>query len=176
MKLLHLSVLLETCCNPSLQSGNRRSWDHHHVCYNTPPPKKKELNPLEVPATAIGVGALFQMGEKKKKNLESFWQSSNLPVRFVQYLKWMITYREVVVVLLLLLLVHPWSLSVSLCLSHSLWNMSNTNSPLTATSLTTNKRKKERKPPKKNTKESQKYGLVRRCNGLRLHFRLLLSN
>jgi hypothetical protein len=54
--------------------------------------------------------------------------------------------------------------------------MSNTNSPLTATSLTTNKRKKERKPPKKNTKESQKYGLERRCNGLRLDFRLLLSN
>ncbi len=65
---------------------------------------------------------------------------------------------------------------ISLCLSHSLWNMSNTNSPLTATSLTTNKRKKERKPPKKNTKESQKYGLERRCNGLRLDFRLLLSN
>jgi hypothetical protein len=29
------------------------------------PSKKKELNPIEVPATAIGVGTLSQNGEKK---------------------------------------------------------------------------------------------------------------
>jgi hypothetical protein len=58
------------------KSANQAAEDHEIIIMSATilPLKKKtkELNPLEVPATAIGVGTLSQNGTKKKTKLESF--------------------------------------------------------------------------------------------------------
>jgi hypothetical protein len=70
-------------------------------------------------------------------------------VRFVQYLKLMITYREVVVVLLLLL-VHPWSLSLSL---PGIWA---TQTLLDCNFLDNKTKEKERENPQRKTPKNPK--------------------